>query len=921
MAVAAALALPLGAAQAGDLAGRVTDGNTGRPLPNAIVKVIELGRSATTDRNGEYRLPQLPAGSYKVEVDYVGFATSSSQVAVPDTGEVEQSFALGAGLIAQGVEEITVTGYRLAQATALQDKKSSNIIKDSVTADDAGKLPDQNAAEALRRVTGVSVTVDQGEGRYVTVRGIDPSFTSITLDSQVIGTPEGSTRRVALDTIPSELLAKLEVVKAVTPDMDGNSVGGSVNIVTPSAFDDPDGRFLSATIDAGYYELNGKHPYSGALGWGRTFGANDQFGVVLSGSYSYRKYDSENLQGGDPWVEEGDHFVPDEVNLRDYTIERERKGFVANFEWQASDEVKLYFRNLYNRFEDVELQSEVIWDYRNGDLLDQTPTSGLFTEGEGERLISERLEIQSIQTSSLGGEFVLGNWKLGASLTYGEADQDTPYDREWSFELADEMPMTYDTGRRFFSVDAGPGFHDPSAYEFNQYSRGGQLVEEEVKVGQLDLERFFRGGSVEGSIKFGGKLVNRDKRSNQDMVVYDGFDGDLLMTPFIEPGKTDFYSSEQRYEYGPRINYHAVESFYSANAAAFEANAADTASESYGVDYTITEDVTAGYVMGTLNLGRTVLTGGVRVERTESEYTGFDVVLTGDDAAVPNQLRGEKNYTNWLPGLQARFNVSDDLILRAAWTNTIGRPSYETTVPYRLFEIDDTEGEIEMGNPGLDPLESMNFDASFEWYLEAGIVSAGFFYKDIDNPIFQRFIHTESDEPFLFEGREFNELTISRPENAESGKIMGLELNYQQQLRMLPYPFDGLGVAINYTYSDSESKVFDRPDELPFFLQSEHVGNLALFYEKRGLELRLAYTYRSEYLDELGDSPATDLWIDAHGQLDFKSSYEFTPHFTAFLQLQNITDEPLRLLSGNRRRLAENEIYSWNATMGVQLKF
>ncbi len=210
------------------------------------------------------------------------------------------------------LEVITVSGTRLAQATALQDKKSSKVIKESVTANDAGKLPDQNAAETLVRVSGVSVTTDQGEGRYVTIRGIDAALNNVTIDSQIIGSPEGDTRRVALDTVPANLLSKLEVIKSVTPDLDGNAIGGTINLVTPSAFDDPDGDFLSATVDFGYYDLGGQNPWGRAPRGGRVFG-DDRWGVVLSASYSDREFTTHNLQGGDPWVEEGDYLVPDEM--------------------------------------------------------------------------------------------------------------------------------------------------------------------------------------------------------------------------------------------------------------------------------------------------------------------------------------------------------------------------------------------------------------------------------------------------------------------------------------------------------------------------------------------------------------------------------------------------------------------------------
>ncbi|HEX9640609.1 MAG TPA: TonB-dependent receptor, partial [Candidatus Krumholzibacteria bacterium] len=319
------------------------------------------------------------------------------------------------------------------------------------------------------------------------------------------------------------------------------------------------------------------------------------------------------------------------------------------------------------------------------------------------------------------------------------------------------------------------------------------------------------------------------------------------------------------------------------------------------------------------------LTGGVRVERTEADFTAFDLeFVDGDIDPVPPQVRGSKEYTNWMPGLQMRYAPNPDLVVRAAWTNTIGRAAYEQNVPFRNFEVEEVEdgifeGTLEAGNSDLDPLESMNLDTSVEWYLQpSGIVAIGVFYKEIENPIFTRIQQLEEVD---FEGRFYSELEIVQPQNADSGEILGVEVNYQQAFSSLPAPFDGLGISLGYTYSDSEATVFDRDSKVPFFLQSDHVGNIALFYERRGLGLRLGYSYRSDYLDTLGESPETDLYVDDHGQLDFKASYDFGDMVTVFLQAQNLNDEPLRFFSGDKSRLAENEIYSWNAMLGVQLKF
>jgi TonB-dependent receptor len=925
-AIAAALALPGASAWAGDLTGRITEAASGRALPNAKVSVPQLGRSTVADRSGAYRLDDVPAGSYAIEVEYVGLSGAKGNVTVPESGAAEQNFSLGSMAETLGVEEVTVTGYRLAQITALQDKKASQTIKESVTADDAGKLPDRNAGETLARVVGVAVTTDQGEGRYVTIRGIDAALSNVTIDGQIIGSPEGDTRRVALDTVPADILSKLEVVKSATPDLDGNAIGGTINLVTPSVFDDPDGSFFSATGDYGYYDLGGQNPWGGSVGWGNIF--NERFGIVLSASYSDREFNSHNVQGGDPWVEEGDFLVPDEFTMRDYLIRRVRKGFVANLEFRPNDDLKFHWRNLYNRYEDTELQPEVTLDYRGGDLENQTPTSGTFTEGEGERINTERFEIQSILSSTLGGDITIGEWNLAGSFTYGETKQDTPYDNAYIFELDDEIPMTYDTSDYFWRVAAGPEFQDPDNFEFSEADRGHQLIEEDLRIGQLDFKRDFTWNDRDGYLKFGAKHISRESTSDQDMIVYDGFDGDYLLSQVAQSGDPDFYDSERSYyTFGPFPNYSRANRFFLENEDSFEISDADTIAESFGVDYRVKETVTAGYLMGQLQVGSASFIAGARVEQTDTDFDAYDIVFVDGDAPnPPPQVHGNKKYTNVLPDLLMTWAIRDNLLLRAAWTNTIGRPSYEQNVPFRIFEIEEDdedvfEGEIEAGNSDLDPLESMNYDAALEWYLEpAGLLSAGVFYKDIDNPIFNRIQVLEDEE---FEGRFYSELQIQQFQNANSGEIVGVELGFQQQFTGLPGLLRGLGVSLSYTWTDSEAEVevLGATRKVPFFLQSEHIGNVALFYELSGLELRLAYAYRSEYLDTIGDTEESDLYVDTHGQLDFKASYQFTKQASAFIQWQNINDEPLRYFSGDRSRLAENEIYSWNMLAGMSFKF
>ena len=325
------------------------------------------------------------------------------------------------------------------------------------------------------------------------------------------------------------------------------------------------------------------------------------------------------------------------------------------------------------------------------------------------------------------------------------------------------------------------------------------------------------------------------------------------MSQVAAPGNPDFYRSVRSYyPFGPTVDFNAAEAFFGDNAADFEVSDADTIAESYGVDYEVAEDVTAAYLMGLATVGSATFVGGVRVEKTETDFQAYDIVFVdGDTVDPPPQVTGSKEYTNWMPGVQMTWAIKENLLMRAAWTNTIGRPSYEQNVPFRVFELEEGdpgefEGEIEAGNSDLDPLESANYDLTFEWYTDnGGLLSAGVFMKDIDNPIFNR---VQDLEDVTFEGRFYTDLQITQPQNASTGEIVGVELGFQHQFVSLPGWLSGFGLSASYTWTDSEADLEEREDPVPFFLQSENVANVSLYWEKHGLELRLGYAYRSEYL-------------------------------------------------------------------------
>jgi TonB-dependent receptor len=272
----------------------------------------------------------------------------------------------------------------------------------------------------------------------------------------------------------------------------------------------------------------------------------------------------------------------------------------------------------------------------------------------------------------------------------------------------------------------------------------------------------------------------------------------------------------------------------------------------------------------------------------------------------------KNDYTDVLPSIHVTFRPKEDIVIRAAWTNTIGRPNFEDVVP--IFEVEDDSGSS--GNVDLQPFESMGLDFSFEKYLQpSGIVSIGAFYKDIDNPIY-----TERMQNVTFRGIDL--LSLSQPENAKSGSLLGLELNWEQQFVNLPAPWDGLGASINLTFVDSEVKVFGREsDDLTFFKQPDTIGNVALYYSFGRFEARLAATYRDAYLEAIGGDTTEDVYFGDHTQLDFKLSFEASDSLSIFGEVQNINDETRREYQGRSSRMFADEIYSWTALVGATYAF
>lgn len=823
---------------------------------------------------------------------------------------------------ASDLDRVTVTGRRAADRLAVDDKRFSDNQVDSIRADDVGRLPDQNVAEAVRRLPGVSVSNDQGEGRYLTVRGVSPDLLNVTLNGQTAAAPEPDGRQVKLDDIPSALIGSVTLVKTLTPDLDANAIAGQVNIETLSAFDR--GRsFATGRLAYGYYDLNGENPYEYDATVGGLFGADKQFGAVLAINKSDRRIGSQQFAGSEDWMDINGQDVPEEFAIRHYQPHRIRQGAVANFDWRPSDATKVFLRLLHSVYKDDEIRQHFGFSLPDDEALysGQSGSTGTFSGGgRAERRVRMRREDTSTSSASLGGEFKFGEFNdriLNVETTFSQARKRDPRRDEWTFRTGSNIGGSYDLSGDPYRITPAAAAYDVANFRGYQVRYGSRQANEDLFQARIDYQ--FPIDDQSGSwFKFGAKFIDREKDNDEDRATWrQASAGTLTLAQALAGPFGAVFSGDA---YGPGADHALADAYFTANPGHFSYRAADTLSDSLAADYRITERVSAAYAMANLRFGDAAVIPGVRVERTTSSFAAKSVT---QDSTLDQDYDsfGSSAYTDWFPGVNFRYDLGDHVSIRAAVTRAIGRPNYEDIAPYVIVQ-DEGGGRyaVTMGNPDLDPLRSTNLDLAIEYYLgNRGILSAAVFYKQINDPIFWS---RESVQNGTFAGRVLADADVSRPINATDASVSGIEFNAQLELSFLPAPWDGLSAGASMTFVDSEANgVPGRPEGVPLTTQSDRVASANLSYEKGGFSARIAYSYRSDSLYEVGDSADSDLYTDRFGQWDARVSYTINKFATVFLEGSNLNDAAFRQYYGRRSHLSEEERYGWSTRAGLQLSF
>lgn len=833
------------------------------------------------------------------KAQWVGFTVSALAIAIASERlSAADAAATGA------TEHVEVVGQAASIDQALKEQRNSDNIESVVHADGVAQLPDANVAEAVQRLPGISVERDQGEGRFVSVRGLGPDLNSVTINGTLVPSPESARRAVALDVLPSELVQSLSVIKTLTPDMDANSLGGTVDVQSLSAFDHK-GLFYTGTIEAGYNQNTHQTSpkFSGAISDRFSLGDGiDNFGVAAALSWNKRDFGSDNVETGGAW-DFNDGARLNSFEQRVYDISRERTGGGLNFDYKPDDETQLYLRTLYSRFKDSETRNSTSLEF------DKPQAAGELGKAKAKRKLKQREETQEIQSYVFGGERMLGLWTLSGQAGYSRSSEDSPgHIAGATFKGNSSFPNSgfYDTEKPRPII--GAGFYDPSNFTLDKVDWEEQDTRDTEKNLRLDLARDYDVEGYASQVKFGGKVSRRNKDNDLNAWVYKDFDdagfndAQLNMSPF-DKGNVHY----QLGQFGPGISGGAIKDLIGG------LNPGDyyDEQESRANDFKMREDINAAYVMNTVDIDDWRFIAGMRYEGTEFEAKGTGV----RDGAFEAQDT-QRDYHHWLPGLHARYQLDKNTQLRAAWTNAVVRPTFGQLAPG--FVIDDDEASF--GNPNLKPLESSNFDLGIEHYMgQAGTVSAFLFYKDIKNFVYNNDLAGSGEWVDFTEAHTYA--------NGDSAKLYGLELAYSQKFDWLPAPWNGLLLGANTTFSRSSASIegFDqatgrnRKRDIDLPNQSDTVGNLMLGWEDDTLSLRLSAYYKSQYLYELAgiSDKAHDLHVDAQTFVDFSARYSLTKNLQVSFEAQNLTDQPYFVYSGHRRYNNQYEEYGPTYSLGL----
>ncbi|KAA2239236.1 TonB-dependent receptor [Chitinophaga agrisoli] len=915
----------------GNIKGQVTDAE-GNVLPGASVQIKGTTRGAATSTAGNFELLGVKEGSYTLVVNYMGYKPAEITVQVAGGKTTVKDLKMASN--ARDLSTVTVSSVLEGQQKALNQQRNADNIKQVVSADVMGRFPDLNVAESMQRLPGVTIGRNSsGEGSTVQLRGTPGNFTNINVNGeQIMGTGENGERNATLDLIPVNVLSSMEVVKTLTPDLDGDAIAGAINMKSPTATSLK--TRLAVDAGLGYNHLRGKSNGIGNLSVGKRFlqnaaNPNGRLGVILTGSY-YRTtngYDEVNAQVWEKHDFEngkGDVYFPTDMRYLYVENQRTRTGASATIDYNFSPVTSIVANIMYSD-RDNELTR-----YRKRTRMQTKNTT---VDDDGEYITTKGRSYNEVKAGTednmninynLQGETQIGRLKLDAGLFYSNSKFEN---RANTFNfITGNIPLSIrDVSSDYLMTTGADWRNDASLFTYNTVERDYWNTEGNNFVAKLNGELPYKIGNNAAMFKAGAKVKRmHNRRFKLPNTIVSNYTGDAAagkLTNFSGLSQVDDHLLDGNMNFGLGVDRDKTINFFNENEnldnGIFTESVSGTRISQDAYYYDAVETVTAGYLMNRIQFNRLMLLGGLRVEKTDVDYKGNIIEQDQNEEWASTTLTQKKNsYTRFLPNIQAKYDITKSSLIRGGLTFGYSRPNFVDLVPGRIISI--LSEIITDGNPELKPAFSTNLDLMAEKYLSnLGILSAGVFYKKIDKFQYNSVTTLKGNE---FDGADkYTDWRYYQILNGNTAKVYGLELNAQANLTFLPGILKGFTVFANYTYSHSDADAqFRTKLRLPG--QATHSANASLAYSLKGFTIQGNLNYNGSYIVSLGEDAETDVIRDARTQIDANASYQINKWFTIYVEAQNLTNAPQRDYFGQKSRLYEKQFYSYWGRAGVKFR-
>ena len=932
-------ALRAQSAGAGTIVGQIMNAGTQVPLVGALVSVEGFQQVNTlTGADGRFRLTNVPAGTRTLVVDYTGLDTGRLAVSVGSGGVTQASLELTAPIYQ--MDAFSISAEREGQAAATNRQRMADNVVNVVSIDAYGSIADTNVGNLLVKLPGISPVRTEGEVIGISIRGMDPTLNMVSVDGTLLaGANTGGTgRNFEINKFPTNSLESIEVIKSPTPDMDADSIGGTINFKTRSAFDRK-GRELHYSAGANIYpQREIAHPSTSVI-YTDILGADRRLGVALSGAYN-RTF-SPRLTSAASYL---NPTLTAPASIATLTVQDDdrlldRLGTNARFDYKLNDSTTLFFNTIYNNFRDRNSEHTMLIRVQGsqppaGQLIEVSDHVTAFNNGQFAYEMVRLVRTVKTWMFQTGGKTELANFKF---------DYDGSHSRSHSTEKRHNLSLRVNrTGYRFdrtqrfyfptYTQISGPDITNyDNAFTENMDQRYHHAWDR-VSAGKLNAKREFNSEWL-SYLKAGVRYRGQEKRADrlQDIWRYGGPDGvsgtnpatginDDNLNRFRGDGHT-VAPVGGRYPaliWPHNDNLHDVRR---QSPELFVFNATQSLINALSSDREAREKIYAAYLMGDFNLGKLSAVTGVRVERTET--WGESMLRDRSKPTTLGQYGGrqqvEGSYTNTFPGLHLKYEAAPRFLLRASASTSVGRPDFSLLGPGT--DVDTSGMTIRQNNPSLLPQFSQNFDVSAEYYFKrVGLASITAFKKNITDFPYSTQETVGGGAGNGFDG-QYEGFTLMTNSNGGWARVQGVELNYYQQLTFLPGFFNGFGLYANLTLLKTKGNYGGTAvlDNVAGFVK--RTGNIGLSYIKHDFTVRASLHHVGGAMIAYNADEVRRTYQEPRDTVDISFKYNFRPRLSVFVEGFNVLNEQYVRYIGLRHRPITTELYGARMSAGISGEF